>query len=83
LAGTVEVPEVKWDSAAVSENVDFWLGSRGLLRDRILPMGERDVELAKRKLDPEKSAWKSMNRLEEMVVGEMAGIRAVLSGGEP
>lgn len=77
--GTIgeEIPEVKWDSSAVLENVEFWLGSRQILRERILPMGEREVALSKQKADSQDAK----NKLEEKVVLELMGIRDVLGGG--
>ncbi|KAH6673138.1 nucleoporin-like protein [Halenospora varia] len=76
--GIMEIPEVKWDSGGVAENVEFWLGARGVLRERIVPMGSRDQELAARKTD----FCGANSRLEEAVVQEMMGIRNVLSGGD-
>lgn len=69
-----EIPEVKWDAAAVFENVEFWLGSRPILRERILPMGEREISLFKTTVESEDTK----NKLEEKVVMELMGIRDVL-----
>ena len=81
LAGTTEVPDVKWDAASVLESVEFWLGSRAVLRERILPMGTRDVEMARKKVEHANGGpFKAVTRLEEKVVGELAGIRDVLNG---
>jgi nuclear pore complex protein Nup188 len=85
LQGIQEVPDVKWDLGAVGENVEFWLGSRVLLRERIVPMGERDVEWKGRKLD-QKAEGKGLgcaDRLEEKCVLEMIGVRDVVNGGDP
>ncbi|KAF4632705.1 hypothetical protein G7Y89_g5417 [Cudoniella acicularis] len=85
LRGITEIPEVKWDAAGILENVDFWLGAKSVLRERIIPMGARDVELAKQKVDKGSSnglGGAAFSRLEECVVSEMMGIRDVLSGGE-
>ncbi|KAK7996129.1 Nucleoporin [Apiospora marii] len=35
-----DIPEVQWDSAGLLENVEFWLGSRKLLRERLVPLGD-------------------------------------------
>ncbi|PQE16945.1 hypothetical protein CJF30_00003662 [Rutstroemia sp. NJR-2017a BBW] len=85
LQGIQDVPDVAWDLGAVGENVEFWLGSRVVLRERIVPMGERDVEWKGRKLDP-KAEGKELgcvDRLEEKCVLEMMGVRDVVSGGDP
>ncbi|KAJ4292168.1 hypothetical protein N0V88_005797 [Collariella sp. IMI 366227] len=38
---TRDIPEVEgWDAAAVLENVEFWLVSRKVLRERLVPLGE-------------------------------------------
>ncbi|TAQ84635.1 hypothetical protein B7494_g7043 [Chlorociboria aeruginascens] len=79
--GTVEIPEVRWDAASIVENVEFWLGSRALLREKILPMGSRDVELANRKLQSGHESG-AITVLEEKAVMEMTGIRDILSGGD-
>jgi len=70
LKGVADIPEVQWDASSVLENVEFWLSSRPLLKDRLLPMGEREMEM-RRKGD-----------LENKVVKELEGIKEVLGGGE-
>ncbi|KAL2134268.1 hypothetical protein VTI74DRAFT_635 [Chaetomium olivicolor] len=71
-----DIPElVGWDAAAVLENVEFWLASRKVLRERLLPLGPREVE------------WRGVRasegsgcetRLEEKAVGLLEGVREVL-----
>jgi nuclear pore complex protein Nup188 len=78
LMGSVDVPEVKWDAAGVLENVEFWLGSRALLRERLLPMGDREVDMVRKKV----TAGNAVSKLEEKVMAELVGIRDVLSGGD-
>ncbi|ROT42839.1 hypothetical protein SODALDRAFT_288420 [Sodiomyces alkalinus F11] len=39
-----DIPGVQWDAASMLENVDFWLASRKLLKERLLPLGQREVE---------------------------------------
>lgn len=73
--GSMDIPEVKWDAASAAESVEFWLGSRAVLRDRIVPMGARDGELAKKK---QGLAHGTMNGLEERVVVELTGTREIL-----
>ena len=76
LVSTMDIPGVKWDAAGVLENVMFWLqpGSSSLLRARILPMGEREVE----EVQKAKSAGKTVSTLEMKIVAELKGIRDVL-----
>jgi nuclear pore complex protein Nup188 len=78
MMGITDVPDVQWDGAAVIENVEFWLNARVVLRERILPLGPREAEMAKQK--PLSGALKSQNRLEEKIVEELEGIKVVLSG---
>lgn len=75
LKGTTDIPEVKWDASGVLENVEFWLSSRALLKDRLLPMGEREMEM-RRKGGP------AVSELEKKVLSELEGIKEVLNGGE-
>lgn len=81
LAGVTDIPDVKWDSNGVLENVDFWLGARAMLRDRILPMGGRDNELSRQSAG-DKGPYGAKTRLEEKVVGELMGVRSILNGGD-
>ncbi|TVY42497.1 Nucleoporin [Lachnellula occidentalis] len=76
----LEVPDVKWDAPAVLENVEFWLGARAILREKIVPMGVRDIELAKQKHGT--LSHSAGARLEERIVDELIGIRDIL-GAEP
>lgn len=80
LAGVTEIPEVKWDSASVLENVELWLLERTVLRERILPVGLREMEMAKSK--PSRPGTGCENRLEEKVVDELKGLRDVLTGAD-
>lgn len=75
-----DIPEITWDVGTIAENIDFWLGSRAVLRERILPMSKRDMDLARQK--PENAASGAVTRLEEAVVAELTGIRDVLGGGD-
>lgn len=82
--GYVDIPLVKWDSEAVAGNADWWLGARGVLRERIVPMGRRDEELRARKVEKTVLGLGGAggSLLEEMVVGELEGVRSVAGGGE-
>jgi nuclear pore complex protein Nup188 len=83
LEGTNEIPEVNLDTGAILENVEFWLGARSILRERILPMGARDELLARQKVEkaPAGLGGAGGSKLEEIVVAELMGIRDILSGG--
>lgn len=80
----MDIPQVKWDSEGVAGNADWWLGARSVLRERIVPMGRRDEELAQRKVEVTSlgRGGAGGSLLEEMVVGELGGIRDVVGGGE-
>ncbi|KAF7864045.1 hypothetical protein EAF04_007010 [Stromatinia cepivora] len=84
LLGIQVVPEVDWDLGAVAENVEFWLGSRAVLRERIVPMGDKELEWRGKKIEAGKAgALGCLDRLEDKVVIEMMGIRDVITGGDP
>ncbi|KAI9046659.1 hypothetical protein LZ554_009400 [Drepanopeziza brunnea f. sp. 'monogermtubi'] len=70
----IAIPEVKWDAAGVLENVEFWLGSKALLRERILPMGPLEDAMVKRKID----TGKTVSLLEQKVVAELMLARDVI-----
>lgn len=72
MVATMDIPEVKWDAPGVLENAEFWLSSRGLLREKIVPMGESEAEMVRGKRG-------EVGGLEEKVVRELVGIRDVLS----
>lgn len=69
-----DIPEVLWDSATVMENVDYWLSSRKILRERLLPLGQREADWRTMKTDKE-----DVSVLEEKVVSLLEGVKEVLS----
>lgn len=77
-----DIPEVQWDGASLLEYVEFWLSSRRLLRERLLPLGQREVEW-KNMRSPSSAAagmtegWESV--LEEKVVLQLEAVRDVLA----
>jgi nuclear pore complex protein Nup188 len=73
-----DIPEVVWDSGAVLENVEFWLASRKVLRERLLPLGPREVEWRGVRAGGDAAAGGCENLLEEKAVGLLEGIRDVL-----
>ncbi|KAK3692416.1 nucleoporin subcomplex protein binding to Pom34-domain-containing protein [Podospora appendiculata] len=71
-----DIPEVVWDAGSVAENVEFWLTSRRVLRERLLPLGPRESDWRATKAT-EGSGCES--RLEEKAVGLLEAVRDVLS----
>ncbi|KAI0123885.1 nucleoporin subcomplex protein binding to Pom34-domain-containing protein [Xylariales sp. AK1849] len=74
-----DVPEIQWDSAGALENVEFWLGGRKILRERLVPLGAREAEW---KSTPPSGIGKARgyeSKLEEKVVEQLEGVRVVLS----
>lgn len=73
-----DVPAVAWDADKALENVDFWLGSRKLLRDRLVPLGPREAEWKAAAPTARGRAAACENLLEEKVVEQLKGVRTVL-----
>ncbi|KAI1423604.1 nucleoporin subcomplex protein binding to Pom34-domain-containing protein [Xylaria sp. FL1777] len=76
-----DIPAVEWDSAALLENVDWWIDHRKVLRERLVALGPRE---AKRKSIPASCAEKkrgSENLLEAKVIEQLEFVRIVLSDG--
>ncbi|KAG6101238.1 hypothetical protein E4U30_002682 [Claviceps sp. LM220 group G6] len=73
-----DIPTIEWDAAGVLENVEFWLSSKRLLKERLLPLGPREMDWrnTRRKTGP---ADGSDNILEEKVVSQLETVRDVLS----
>jgi nuclear pore complex protein Nup188 len=86
LTGIDDIPEVSWDAVGVVESAEQLLSTRLVLRQRILPIGARELEWARQK--PLGSRERTCttngeceNRLEEKIVEELRGIREVLGSG--
>lgn len=73
-----DLPAVDWDATALLEHVEYWLSSRRLLKDRLLPLGQREIEWKGRKL-PSNGPGDSENLLEEKVIAQLETVRDVLS----
>ncbi|KAK0711579.1 nucleoporin subcomplex protein binding to Pom34-domain-containing protein [Lasiosphaeris hirsuta] len=73
-----DIPEVSggWDAAAVLENVEFWLASRKVLRERMVPLGPRETDW---KATKAKDGSGSESLLEEKVVAQLKAVRDVLA----
>jgi nuclear pore complex protein Nup188 len=74
-----DIPEVQWDGAALLENVDFWLSTRKLLKDRLLPLGQRELEWRNNKTKTTGPDGQTENLLEAKVVSQLEAIRDILS----
>ncbi|KAB5557934.1 nucleoporin subcomplex protein binding to Pom34-domain-containing protein [Coniochaeta sp. 2T2.1] len=70
-----DIPEVPFEAVALLENVEFWLRSRKVLRERLMPLSPREAEWRATKAS-EGSGCE--NRLEEKAVLQLAGVRDVL-----
>lgn len=75
-----DIPEVQWDSGTVLENVEFWLSSRKILRERLLPLNARETEWRGTKPLSEGSGCE--NRLEEKAVLQLEAVKDVLTEDE-
>ncbi|KAK8189019.1 nucleoporin subcomplex protein binding to Pom34-domain-containing protein [Phyllosticta capitalensis] len=73
--------ELKWDKAAVKEDIEGWVQGRRSLRERIVPVTEKEVELLGKKPVEENSSCET--RLEERVLGELRqALECLQAGGE-
>ncbi|KKF94308.1 Nucleoporin nup184 [Ceratocystis platani] len=83
-ANSRDIPEVHWDAASMLENVEFWLSSRRLLRERLVPLNPREAMARSEKagngagLAADASDGLVESKLETQVVAEMEEIRNVL-----
>ena len=73
-----DIPAVDWDAAGLLENVEFWLSTKKLLKERLMPIGERQMEWRSTRTTPIESGG-SDNVLEEKVVAQLELVRDVLS----
>lgn len=79
-AGSSDIQEITWDGAGVLEDVEFWLSSRPLLRERIMPMGAKEVEMLRQ--EPLHVGLGCQNRLEETIVEGLMGVKGILTFGD-
>jgi nuclear pore complex protein Nup188 len=61
-----DVAPLDWDKENVKEDVESWLSRKGALRERIVAMDEREVEMVGRKGRGDEG----LNELEDRVIGE-------------
>jgi nuclear pore complex protein Nup188 len=62
-----DIAPLDWDKENVKEDVESWLSRKGALRERVVAMDEREVEMLGRKGQTDGS----QNELEDRVVGEL------------
>ncbi|KAL8852198.1 MAG: hypothetical protein Q9221_002908 [Calogaya cf. arnoldii] len=74
-----EIMEIMWDRSRVKEDVQTWLQTRSVLRERIVPIGEREEAWAKMR-PGENSSSRSVNKLEEKVVEDLEQLVTLLGG---
>ncbi|KAL9041939.1 MAG: hypothetical protein Q9180_000946 [Flavoplaca navasiana] len=82
-AGVVssDIMEILWDRSRVKEDVQTWLQTRSVLRERIVPTGAREEGWA-RLPTGENSASRSVNKLEEKVVEDLEQLLILLGGND-
>lgn len=74
-----EVAELRWDKAQVKEDLESWLQGRAALREKIVPMDEKEGLWARER--PLHTGSGAENRLEEKVVEEMNSALVCLGAG--
>ncbi|KAL5612842.1 uncharacterized protein BROUX77_002998 [Berkeleyomyces rouxiae] len=80
-ANARDIPPVAWDAALMLENVEFWLSSRRLLRDRLTPLNPREAAARSEKAGgaaADAADGVGESKLELQVVAEMEEIKNVL-----
>jgi nuclear pore complex protein Nup188 len=77
-ASTVDVPSLEFDRVSAKEQVEGILRSKRNLRERILPVGERESEWVKQKSSGTRKDME--NKLEERVVDELEAALVCLIG---
>ncbi|KAL8673816.1 MAG: hypothetical protein Q9168_001781 [Polycauliona sp. 1 TL-2023] len=76
-----EIMEIAWDRSRVKEDVQTWLQTRSVLRERIVPTGAREESWASMR-PAENSASRSVNKLEEKVVEDLEQLMTLLGGND-
>lgn len=74
-ANNRDIPAVQWDAPGMLENVEYWLSSRRVLKERIMPLGQREMDWRAAKSGKDGSD----NLLEAKVVAQLEIVRDVLS----
>jgi nuclear pore complex protein Nup188 len=63
-----EINMLNWDQDNVKEDIESWLSRKGTLRERIIAVDEREVDMLSKKSGQGDDAG---NQLEERVFGEL------------
>ena len=71
-----DIAEVPWEAGSLLENVEQWLSRPKLLRERLLPLGPREMEW--KNTAPETPGSTAESRLEEKVMGLLEAVQTVL-----
>lgn len=72
-----DIPEVSWDASGMLENVEYWMTNSKVLKERLVPLGAREVEW--KGLKTKGGEAKYDNLLEEKVAVQLEAVRAVLN----
>ena len=76
-----EVPPVNWDRSGMEDDLKSWIQSPALLRQRLVPVGERELAMARTKPRDKESVAQSL--LEEKVMSELqAALQALQRASE-
>ena len=78
---SAEIVDPGWDRMRVREDVESWLQRRDILRERIVPVSEREEGWVRTKPVSEKGS-RAVNRLEEKVVEDMELLLILLGARE-
>ncbi|GAP90039.2 putative Nup188p-like protein [Rosellinia necatrix] len=76
-----DIPAVEWDSAALLENVDWWIDHRKVLRERLVTLGPREAEWKSMPASDADKKRGSESVLETKVVEQLEFVRIVLNEG--
>jgi nuclear pore complex protein Nup188 len=74
-----DIPQVEWDATSLLENVEFWLASNKLLKERLIPLGQREMEWRSMKKVANGGNRRGENVLEAKVIAQLEAVRDVLS----
>ena len=73
-----EIPEVKWDTAQIKEDVESYLQDRVGLRRRIVATNQKEETWLRTK--PSREEMGSENMLEEKIVDDLGQLLGILAG---
>ncbi|KAI4253905.1 MAG: hypothetical protein LQ352_003413 [Teloschistes flavicans] len=79
---SAEIVEVAWEKSRVREDVELWLQQKSVLREKLVPVGEREEEWTRMKPVKAEGSGGVGNRLEERAVEEMGVLMMLLAEKE-